>query len=68
VFLAEGLLVFAQLRDVLSAEDSTVVAKENEDGGIIFPERTEAEVIARGIRKGDAGESLAERFGHNGHH
>ena len=31
VFGAEGRLVFAQLRDVLAAEDSAVVAKENED-------------------------------------
>jgi hypothetical protein len=34
----EGLLVFAQLRDMLAAEDSTVVAKKDEDGGIRFPE------------------------------
>ena len=34
VFFAKGLLVFAQLRDVLAAEDSAVVAKEDEDGGI----------------------------------
>ena len=34
VFGAEGRLVFAQLRDVLAAEDSAVVAKENEDGRI----------------------------------
>jgi hypothetical protein len=38
VFRAEGLLVFAQLRDVLAAEDSAVVAQKNEDGGIRFPE------------------------------
>jgi len=36
----EGLLVFAQLRDVLMAEDSAVVAKKNDDGGVALPERT----------------------------
>ena len=33
----EGLLVFAQLRDVLAAEDSPVVAEEDHDGRIVFP-------------------------------
>jgi len=38
VLFAEGLLVIAQLRDVFAAEDSAVMAKEDEDGGIRFPE------------------------------
>jgi hypothetical protein len=42
-FFAEGLLVFAQLRDVLAAKDSAVVAKENQDGGIVLPERAETD-------------------------
>jgi hypothetical protein len=42
----EGLLVFAQLRDVLAAEDSAVVAEEDEDGGIVFPERAETDRFA----------------------
>ena len=45
-FGAEGRLVFAQLRDVFAAEDSAVVAKEDEDGGIGFPEGTEADGVA----------------------
>jgi hypothetical protein len=36
-FVEKGLLVFAQLRDVLVAEDSAVVAKEDDDGGVAFP-------------------------------
>jgi hypothetical protein len=68
VFIAECLLVFAQLRDVLSAEDSAIVAKENEDGGIIFPERAETDGIAKGVGERDAGEPLAEGFRHEGHH
>jgi hypothetical protein len=37
-FVQEGLLVFAQLRDVLAAKDSTVVAKKNDDGGLALPQ------------------------------
>ena len=65
---AEGLLVFAQLRDVLAAEDSAVMAKEDEDGGIIFPERAETDSVAEGVGERDACEPLAEGFGHDGHH
>jgi len=66
VFFAEGLLVLAQLRDVLAAEDSAVVAKEDEDGGIRFPERAEADGFAERVGESDAGELLAEGFGHDG--
>jgi hypothetical protein len=63
---AEGLLVLAQLRDVLAAEDSAVVAKKDEDGGIRFPERAEANGFAEGVGENDAGKPLAEGFGHDG--
>jgi hypothetical protein len=39
-FVQEGLLVFAQLRDVLAAKDSAVVAKKHDDGGLAFPQGT----------------------------
>lgn len=38
-FGAEGGLVFAQLGDVLAAEDSAVVTEEDDDGGRIRPQR-----------------------------
>ena len=38
VFGLEGGLVFAQLRDVFAAEDSAVVAEEDKDDGMRFPE------------------------------
>jgi hypothetical protein len=57
---AEGLLVFAQLRDVLAAEDSTVVAKEDEDDGVVFPERAEADGVAEGVGESDVGEPVTE--------
>ena len=59
VFFAEGLLVLAQLRDVLAAKDSAVVAKEDEDGGIRFPERAEANAFAEGVGKSGACKLLA---------
>ena len=65
---AEGLLVLAQLRDVLATEDSTVVAKKDEDGGIVFPEGAEADLLAEGIGEGDPGELMAKSIGHEGNH
>jgi hypothetical protein len=64
---AKGLLVLAQLRDVLAAEDSAVMAKEYEDGRTVFPEGSEADGFAESVWENDAGESLAKGFGHNGH-
>jgi hypothetical protein len=66
VFGEEGLLVFAQLRDMFAAEDSTVVAEEDEDDGMGFPERAETDLVAEGVGKSDACEALAESFGHDG--
>ena len=59
-FFAEGLLVFAQLRDVLAAEDSAVVAEEDEDDGVVFPERAEADGVAEGVGKGEGREAMAD--------
>jgi hypothetical protein len=61
--LEEGL-VFAQLRDMFATEDSAVVAKEDEDGGMRFPEGAEANLVAEGVGECDAGEALAEGIGH----
>jgi hypothetical protein len=66
VAFAEGLLVFAQLRDVLTAKDSPVVAKEDENGGVVFPEGAEADLVAEGVGEDDVGELLAEGFRHDG--
>jgi hypothetical protein len=66
VFGAEGRLVFAQLRDVFAAEDSAVVAEEDEYGGMRFPERAEKDLVAEGVGKSDACETLAEGLWHEG--
>ena len=41
-FIAECRFVVAQLRDVLAAEDSSVVAKEGDHCGLVGPERAES--------------------------
>ena len=58
--------MFAQLRDVLAAENSAVMAKEDEDSGIRFPERAETNGVTEGVGKNDGGEPLAEGVGHEG--
>jgi hypothetical protein len=59
-FAAESLLVFAQLRDVLAAENSFVMAQENDHSGRSGPQRAEPHVAAIGIRKHDHGQSATE--------
>jgi hypothetical protein len=49
-FFLELFFEFAQLRDVFSAEDSTVVAKEDEHRWSALPQGTEASWIALGVR------------------
>lgn len=47
--LLEAALVLAQLRDVLPAEDSTVVPKENDHGLGSFPEGAQADGVSAGV-------------------
>jgi hypothetical protein len=49
-FRLELFFEFAQLRDVLTAEDSTVVAKEDQHRGPALPQGTEACWVAIGVR------------------
>jgi hypothetical protein len=58
--------VLAQLRDVLTAKDSAIVAEEDHDSRIVFPEPTQAGGFVEGVGKNDAGELLTEGFGHDG--
>jgi hypothetical protein len=59
-FAAKGLFVFAQLRDVLAAEDSAVVTEENHDGGPFVPQGAEPRLAVVAIGKCDEGELIAE--------
>jgi hypothetical protein len=51
---------FAQLRDVLSAEDSTVMAKKDHHGRSAFPQRPKPRRLAVGVKKRNSGELAAE--------
>ena len=66
-FLLELGFKFAQLRDVLSAEDSTVVAKKDHHGRPSFPERAETGRLAIDIWECDSSQLAAERLRHAGH-
>lgn len=66
-FTFEFSFKFAQLRDVLSAEDSTVMAKEDHHGRPALPQGAKASRLAIGVRKGDSSQLAAERFRHVGH-
>ena len=59
-FLLELGFECAQLRDVLSAEDSTVVAKKDHHCRLAFPQRAEARWLAIGVRECDSGQLAAE--------
>jgi NAD(P)-dependent dehydrogenase (short-subunit alcohol dehydrogenase family) len=66
-FLPERGLKFTQLRDVLSAEDSTVMAEKDQHSRRFGPERAQAHGIAFDIGQRYAGQPAAEGFSHAGH-
>lgn len=59
-FLLELGFKFAQLRDVLSAEDSTVMAKKDHHGRPSLPQRAEPHRFAVGVRERNSGELAAK--------
>jgi hypothetical protein len=52
--LEKELLVFAQLRDVLAAENSSIVPKKHHDGGSMLPQSPQANLISTGVRENNA--------------
>jgi len=58
-FIAECLFVVAQLRDVLAAEDSSVVAKEDDHCGLVGPERAESDSMSSRVGQDYSRELLA---------
>jgi hypothetical protein len=57
----ERRLVLAQLRDVLAAEDSAVVAEEDQDRRAVGPQRVEPHRGPVGVGERDPAEPLGER-------
>jgi hypothetical protein len=64
--VTEGLLAFAQLRDVLAAENSSIVAKEDDYGWGSGPQRAESNFAPVGIGERNLCECGAERWLHDG--
>lgn len=64
--LAEARFEFAQLRDVLSAEDSTVVSQEDDHRRSCRPERAQLDGVSVGVRQDEWREFAAEAGGSHG--
>ena len=59
--LPELFFSVAQLRDMLTAEDSTPVAQKNDDCGLVRPERAELDGLAIDVGQSDGREGSGER-------
>jgi len=62
--LFELAFLFAQLRDMLAAEDSTVVPQKNYHGGILLPKRAETNLTSTCFRQNDVRQPRAESVRH----
>ena len=58
--------MFAQLRDVLTAKNSSIVTKKNDDSRLALPQRTQTNFSPKGVRENDVCELLAQSFHHDG--
>jgi hypothetical protein len=66
-FLFEFFFKCAQLRDMLAAKNSTVVAQENQYGWSALPQRAQARCLAFGIWQRNSSEFAAVGLSHAGH-
>ena len=57
--VAKGLFVFAQLRDMLAAKNSAIVAQKNQHGSLFGPQRAKSDFPPFAIGKGDLCEPAA---------
>ena len=64
--LLELAFVCAQLRDMFTAENSTVVAQKDDDGRMVLPKRAQLNLGAPAFRQHDVRQSRTKRFGHGG--
>lgn len=58
--------MFAQLRGMLAAKDSSIVAQENNDSRLLVPQGSEPDVSSVAIRECDEGQFAAESTVHGG--
>jgi len=66
-FLFEFFFECAQLRDMLAAKNSTVVAQKNQDRWSALPQRTQAGCLAFGIGQRNSSQLAAVGLSHAGH-
>jgi hypothetical protein len=66
-FFRELLFVLAQLRDMLAAEDSSIVAQKHHHGRSLGPQRTQLNRTVIGVGQRQAGQLAAERLRHARH-
>jgi hypothetical protein len=66
-FLLEFFFECAQLRDMLAAKNSTIVAQKDQDGRTVLPQKAQAGCIAFGIGQGNSGKFAAIGLSHAGH-
>ena len=64
--LLKFLKVLAQLRDMLRAEDSTIVPEKDDHRGRVRPQGTEMHGFAIDVRQGDGGQPCAIALSHGG--
>jgi hypothetical protein len=62
------LLVFAQLRDVLAAKNSSVVPQKNDHGRLALPQRAQPDFFSIGVGEHQIRKPLAQSFCHVKHH
>jgi hypothetical protein len=61
---AEFIFMVAQLRNMLAAKDSTVMAEEHDNGGTTFPQRAEPDFALVGIGQRNSSKRKTERLRH----
>jgi hypothetical protein len=66
-FAAELRFKLAQLRNVLAAEDSTIMTQEDQHHGMLGPQRAQANRMAIAIGQGNVGQPAAIGLVHGSH-
>lgn len=63
-FVANRFFVLAQLRGMLAAENSSIVAQKNDDRRLFVPQRSKSDLPSIAIRERNEGQLAAERTNH----
>lgn len=66
-FLFEFFFECAQLRDMLAAKNSTIVAQKDQDGWFTLPQRAQARCLAFRVGQRNSSQLAAVSLSHAGH-